>query len=289
MLVAGMAASLLSAGCANVSHQERVDSAHSLVSSSGWVTLMTPDSPYPLWSAQPRDQHHSRDLPSLVVYLEGDGLAWLSRNQPSLDPTPVQPVSLQLALAHPRAAGEAVAYLGRPCQYMRGSHCRTALWTSHRFSAEVVASTQAAIDQIKTRAGAQSITLVGHSGGGVLAALVAARRNDVERLVTIASPLDHARWTRELRLTPLTGSLNPIHDIDRLRQIDQVHVIGLKDAVVPPSVVRGFVGELQSGSTPSKTTEVIELDGFDHLCCWTRDWPGLHRTIWGSFRTPSAQ
>lgn len=293
MLAACCLASLVASGCANVSHSDRVASAQALVASSGWVLAGLPGAPYPLMSAQPRHPGNTGRLRSLVVYIEGDGLAWISRDQPSLDPTPINPIALRLALAHPVQPGEAVAWLGRPCQYLRSPDCRIAAWTSHRFSADAVASTQTAIDQLKEKSGAETLTLVGHSGGGVLAALVAARRNDVGRLVTIASPLDHARWTQALSVTPLTGSLNPVHDAERLRRIDQVHLVGRKDRVVPPSVVHGFAYALKSHPSASayqalKLIDVTELDGFDHLCCWAREWPALSRQIWDRFRTPSA-
>jgi len=292
MLVACCLAALVASGCANVSHRDRIASAQVLVASSGWVLAGLPGAPYPLMSAQPRHPAGTRHVPSLVVYIEGDGLAWISRDQPSLDPTPINPIALRLALAHPVQPGEAVAWLGRPCQYLRSTDCRIATWTSHRFSADVVASTQMAIDQLKEKSGADTLTLVGHSGGGVLAALVASRRNDVGRLVTIASPLDHARWTQALSLTPLTGSLNPVHDAERLRRIDQVHLVGGKDSVVPSSVVHGFVHALKAPPTASahqapKLIEVIELDGFDHLCCWASEWPVLSRQIRDRFRTTS--
>jgi hypothetical protein len=49
----------------------------------------------------------------LTVYIEGDGFAWLSRSQASYDPSPLNPVGLELALRHP--LGES-AYLARTCQ-----------------------------------------------------------------------------------------------------------------------------------------------------------------------------
>ena len=50
----------------------------------------------------------------LTVYIEGDGLVWISSSLPSGDPTPRRPLALQLALAQPQANA---AYLARPCQY----------------------------------------------------------------------------------------------------------------------------------------------------------------------------
>ena len=137
------------------------------------------------------------------VRIEGDGLAWLSRSQVSADPTPMQPVALELAMRQP---GGAAAYLARPCQYVQGPdarNCATAWWTDRRFAPEVVTASSLAIDQLKLRFSAQRLVLVGYSGGGAIAALVAAQRHDVALLVTVAGNLDTQAWTALNRITPL--------------------------------------------------------------------------------------
>ena len=57
----------------------------------------------------------------LVVYIEGDGLAWINRGQISEDPTPTDPVALRLAARDDAAS---VLYLARPCQFVTGSEAR---------------------------------------------------------------------------------------------------------------------------------------------------------------------
>ena len=206
----------------------------------------------------------------LSVYIEGDGFAWASRHQVSSDPTPKEPVSLRLA---ERDLGPRVLYLGRPCQYTnpetwRG--CDARYWSSHRFAPETVAATMAAIDQGKRLAGASVIELIGYSGGGVMAALVAARRDDVLRLVTVAAPLDHDAWTRHHQVSPLFGSLSPMAELPRLAAIPQRHIVGAEDAIVPALVAQSYLNQLQSAVA---TLEMAP--GADHQCCWVERWPGL--------------
>ena len=94
--------------------------------------------------------------------------------------------------------------------------------------------TDAAIADLKARTGAEQIVLVGWSGGGVMAALVAARRADVAGLITLAAPLDVAAWTRSRGLSPLQG-LDPA-DLGPIAA-PQLHVTGAFDQLVRPAVV----------------------------------------------------
>src|SRR6056297_103827 len=76
-------------------------------------------------------------VPRLVVFLEGDGFAWIDRATPSRDPTPHRPVALALAAASQQPA---VAYLARPCQWVDGADrrgCDARWWTTHRLAPDV--------------------------------------------------------------------------------------------------------------------------------------------------------
>ncbi|MDP1733410.1 MAG: alpha/beta hydrolase [Sulfuritalea sp.] len=208
----------------------------------------------------------SRRSEILNVYIEGDGAAWQTPFHPPRDPTPLQPTALALAAADPAPA---VAYLGRPCQYLDAAElaaCSPEYWTNSRFAPEVVAAYMAFLDRLKETSGARSLRLVGYSGGGVLATLLAVRRNDVERLVTVASPLAVAEWTAWHQATPLPGSLDPAADVKRPLP-PATHFVGGRDSVVPPQVVAPFAA--RSGG------RLREVPEFDHQCCWSRDWPRL--------------
>lgn len=178
--------------------------------------------------------------PMLRVYIEGDGHPWARVDRPSDDPTPWYPVGLELAARDPAPS---VAYLGRPCQYVApGSDPYRTLsaWTGARYGEPVIASTNDAIDRLKAASGAISLELVGYSGGGAVAALIAARRNDIVNLRTVAANLDTAFWTARQGVSPLTGSLNPADFTDRLQYLPQIHFSGVNDNIVETAVFRSF-------------------------------------------------
>ncbi len=74
-----------------------------------------------------------------------------------------------------------------------------------------------ALNQLKKRFKAKSLTVVGYSGGGAIAALLAAERDDIDRLVTVADNLDYRAWTSKNRMKPLKGSLSPVEHMDKLQ------------------------------------------------------------------------
>ncbi|WP_162049990.1 alpha/beta hydrolase [Fluviibacter phosphoraccumulans] len=207
----------------------------------------------------------------LTVYIEGDGYAWVGGQFPSDDPTPVTPVALNLAMRQPTGA---VAYLGRPCQYLGASTnpaCTKALWSHERFSEAVITSTQAALNQLKTSANASQLQLVGYSGGAAVALLVAARRNDVTKIVTVAGNLDPVAWATQLKLAPLSGSLNPVDLIPATQHIPQVDFVGGKDKVIPPQITENFIQRYPAAYRPT----LISLPDNGHVCCWAEQWPQL--------------
>lgn len=89
-----------------------------------------------------------------------------------------------------------------------------------------------ALDVLKASTGAARLVLVEYSGGGAVAVLLAARRNDVAGLVTVAANIDLGYWTRRNQLAPLIGSLDPATFADQIADLPQVHFTGSRDDVV---------------------------------------------------------
>ena len=247
--------------------EQRLLEADQLAKKGSWVAVTLHSQPHMLRAYVP--QYPAVDIDTLSIYIEGDGHAWRSRRTISNNPTPVNPVALQLALTDPGPA----AYLARPCQYILASGCDPAMWSSARFSEAVIQSSNDAIEQLKQRLGARQLRLIGFSGGGAVAALVAARRNDVTQLITIAGNLDHVTWTGHHHVTPLTDSLNPADSWQQLIEIPQVHFVGEDDRIVSK-----FVAEAYRQRFPSNRQPDIKVVGnADHNCCWVEKWPVLMR------------
>jgi pimeloyl-ACP methyl ester carboxylesterase len=204
----------------------------------------------------------------LVVYIEGDGRAWTNPWEASSDPTPTDPVGLRLAAADP---ARPLLYLARPCQFIVSQRCRPALWTDERLSEAMVDVFQHLIDYALHRTDSRRIGLIGYSGGGALAALIAERRGDVAWLITVAANLDLAAWVRSSDIAPLVGSIDPAARIHKLEHLPQTHFAGSDDAVVPPAVIESFVARLP----PDAPARLVIVPHFDHVCCWVEAWERL--------------
>lgn len=265
---------LLSA-CAGVPSQiERSNLAQQLASQHGWSKLDLDTNNFILQAFLPVAPDKTD---TLTIYLEGDGLAWVSASTASFNPTPINPLALKLALLDTNPA----AYLARPCQFVsehQFKNCTQKYWTSHRFSPEVIVSTNQAIDQIKRRFSATKLILVGYSGGGAVAALAAAKRNDVMKLVTVAGNLNHTYWTKNHCLSALSGSLNPADAWVQLQKIPQHHYVGGRDKVIGESIARSYASQFYI----KDNLDITVLPTFDHHCCWESIWPNIVASHFGN-------
>jgi len=203
---------------------------------------------------------------TLHVYIEHDGTPWINYNRVSDDPTPRTPFALELMA---KDSGPRL-FLGRPCYFepREDSRCNPLVWTHARYSAAVVASMVAALRSFLSLHPYQRVILIGYSGGGALAWLMAARIPETTRVVTVAANLDIDEWARIHGYSPLAGSLNPAFAPALAPAIDQLHYIGGRDTNVTPSVVESFARR-------HPEARVIEIAEFDHRCCWIERWPQL--------------
>jgi dienelactone hydrolase len=204
----------------------------------------------------------------LHVYIEHDGTPWIDGRIVSDDPTPRTPFALELMA---RDSGPRL-FLGRPCYFAtrRDRGCSTLMWTNRRYAPEVVDSMAAALRAFLARHSYRDVVLIGYSGGGTLAWLLASRVPQASAVVTIGANLDTAAWTELHAYDPLAGSLDPAAQPPLPASIVHVAYVGERDENVPPSIVRSFAAR-------HPQTRIVEVAGFDHRCCWIERWPQLLR------------
>jgi pimeloyl-ACP methyl ester carboxylesterase len=265
---APVVASLLISACATIpAVSERIDTAKQLAAQAELQQSVLSNAQFDIVAFSTPSKQANKVL---VIYIEGDGRAWKTASLPSDNPTPTNPVALRLAIQDPRPA---VAYLARPCQFttLPSRGCSEKLWTNARFSTAVIENMNEAVEKLKRQYGASELMLIGYSGGGAIATLIAAKRTDIKSIITVAGNLDTDTWVKLYRLEPLSESVNPASVARSIRNIPQIHYVGGKDDVIPRAISQSF---LQKMGGPNKA-KVIELPNYGHVCCWTERWSEL--------------
>jgi|TARA_R110000868_G_scaffold161423_2_gene391704 hypothetical protein len=209
------------------------------------------------------------------VYIEGDGLAWLSKSTPSLNPTPIDPYALRLAEIDSGAGVDRV-YLARPCQYSgwdREGNCPRKYWTTHRYAPEVLRAYSALLARLKAERGWQHVELVGYSGGATLALLMARGRTDITAIRTVAGNLDIDAHSRYHKVSMMPESLNPANYAPDYAALPQYHFVGADDPIVPQPIAQSFVSKMGD----PRCVRIETLKGVTHGKGWIDLWPALLR------------
>lgn len=257
---------LLLAGCSSI--DKRLKLADDVAASAGMQKQEIPTSTFLLTSYY---KITDKNKP-VTIYIEGDGFARVTIRQTSLNPTPLDAFTLRLAAEDPSPN---VIYIARPCQYTpleKDGHCENKYWSLCRFSKEVVDSVNDAVSYYAKSFANPQINLVGYSGGAAVATLIAAEREDVSSLRTVAGNLDHVAVNKFHNVTNLDDSLNPIDVAGKLANLPQYHFAGEKDEIVPLSVTQEFAAKSDNGNGCVK---IHTVSGATHRTGWKENWPQL--------------
>jgi len=214
-------------------------------------------------------QKVSNNCNNIRIYIEGDGLSWVNRNQISNNPTPINPIGLKIMK---NDISNCKIYLARPCQYINSFLCEKEYWTSARFNSKIIQSYIEILTNIKKEYNNNSFTLIGYSGGAAVALITAAKRDDIKKVITIAGNLNHTKWTQIHQITPLSDSLNPIDFTKSLKDIQQIHIIGKRDYIIPKEVTNSFLNNF-SGNLKVR---LITIDS-DHTCCFLNNYSEFNK------------
>lgn len=197
------------------------------------------------------------------IYIEGDGYAFNAHGHPTQDPTPKGTLVRELAFSD---TSPNVIYMARPCQYVKSKICSQRHWTTARFAPEIINAEYEAIKKITQD---NPVILIGFSGGAQVAGLVATAKNglNVQKIITIAGNLDHLDWTQYHHLPPLNESMSLESYQQQFAQIPQIHYVGDEDKVMPPHLIKNFVGT---------NAKVITIKGASHNNGWDSIFPAVH-------------
>jgi hypothetical protein len=216
------------------------------------------------------ERMHERFQPA-NIYIEGDGDPTYLNRDVTIDSTPENPVALHLAS---RDNADNLGYISRPCMYKEvpdKDKCDSKFYSTRRYSPEVIAAYNAALDNMKNLYDISEFNLIGYDGAANIVAALAAERKDVASIRTVAGNLNtdvvYAKTGQVLDADNVTAfKLAP-----QLSTVPQHHYIGIGDEVTPPSVYHSFRQEMG----PSNCVHYTVVQDADHERGWVEKWPEL--------------
>ena len=174
---------------------------------------------------------------SVVVYIEGDGLAWIDRFTPSSDPTPINPLGFKLASLSDSSSD--VVYLARPCQYVKTEACNREIWTKLQYSKLILSTYENILKELSYQY--SDIHLVGYSGGAVITMYLGSLKDsNIKSIRTIAGNIDPNEFTRLLNLTPFKTTVDLSDLYKNIKTVSQTHYYGINDKVIPQELHKNY-------------------------------------------------
>ena len=231
-----------------------------------------------MFNLQAWERMHTRNTVA-TLYIEGDSIheintraPYIASNLPGINPTPAMPLGLYLAS---RDKSSNLAYLARPCQYIKSPEekgCAISYWHERRFTPEVVAAYESALDDIAARYDITGFHIVGYDGGANIAAVLAAKRTDILSLRTVAGNLNPDFTIDKTNHKLLASdSVLAVDYATLLANVPQHHFIGAADSYITPGVYHSY--RQMVGLSDCISYSLVQ--DADHTHGWVEKWPGL--------------
>lgn len=200
--------------------------------------------------------------PRLVIVIHGD-LA-----------SPQKPYQYRFAAAVQRALADTVVLAllrpGYADAYGARSEGQRGWAIGDNYTAKDVEALRAATIAAKQQFSPRDVTLVGHSGGAALAALLAERDPGlVSRLLLVSCPCNLGKWRRHMAVSNLNPawflpvrSLSPINGVQGLsHELRLKMLVGARDQTTPPELTLEFADAARTAGV--KTTHIV-FEGMGH-------------------------
>jgi hypothetical protein len=199
----------------------------------------------------------------LRIYIEGDGGPWIRETRVSVDPTPTNPVLLRLM----HGATHPAVYLGRPCYFGTATDegCGPRLWTFDRYGQAIVDSMCEAANLVTREHEAESVQLIGYSGGGAIVVGMSGCTDRLISLTTVAGNLDPDAWARHHEYSPLRDLAPLVNALNTTNAIDESHWQCSDDLKIPPPITDKYF-ETRDGAARHI------VDSCSHATGWERYW-----------------
>src|SRR5205085_12272196 len=114
-----------------------------------------------------------------------------------------------------------------------------------------------------------------------LVVLMARSMPGISGVVTIAGNLDPDTWATLHGYLPLSGSLNPSLEPPLPAELKQWYLMGERDTNVPAAAGARYFQRIPRD-------RVWSYARFNHVCCWTHEWPSIFANIAAELGEPQS-
>ena len=96
--------------------------------------------------------------------------------------------------------------------------------------------------------------------------LVASKRNDIKKIVTVAGNLNHKLLHRHHNIPAMVGSLDPMKIVNKISHIKQIHYVGADDKIVPFKIANSF----EEATKYKRNIKIIVMPNTTHSKGWNK-------------------
>lgn len=200
------------------------------------------------------------------VYIDGGIGGFVPAGPPGITSKPDENLTLRLAMLDP---SDNVVFISRPCQFgISDPACLDSAWENGRMAKLIYASIRRALDHVLAVVPHTRLNLVGYSGGGAIAALLAADRRDVVSLRTLAGNLDPDGNGQLHGVEPQNDFIDSMQIAPRIAFLPQEHFVGDMDVFIPEKIAKNFLKTMGS----SLCAKITTVQGATHRSGWENAW-----------------
>lgn len=216
--------------------------------------------------------HQRNDVATIYIGGDKDGAVRAETHKLwGADATRTNPVGLHLAS---RDNATNLAYLSRPCQNIKfpeKNGCDPKYWQEDRYAPEIMEAYNTALNDISARYDITNFHLVGYDGGANIAAVMAATRNDVLTLRTVAGDLNPKFVDNTISAPVAANAVLATNYGHALSKVPQHHFVGAADEIITPGTYHSY----RQAIGLSDCIRYSLIQDADHTNGWVEKWPQL--------------
>ena len=259
----GLCVCFLSLGCCGAQNQQTATTVSPCDTTSQKVTIQWHTTNLGQQKVLLAESEETSEVQELIVFLRGDA--------PFEDPTYQYRIARQIASLRSNAVVASLLRPGYKDQCGDRSGGDTGEMIGDNYTWDVIESVNTIVEALQTQFTPSQTTIIGHSGGAALTALLAAKHpKRMDKALLVSCPCDLPAWRAHMAeftnnpywTTPTLAGESPVEYVDQL-DVD-IHIeliVGTEDKITPTDLSQRY---LQAGMKSDKQMRLTIITDGDH-------------------------